>query len=396
MKLITDRSDNYRYTLFGMLYMVQGVIGAFTINFAKPYLNSFGIDADLIALLFVLLLIPFILKVAYGILSDRVNLFGLGHRLPYIVIALVLSAIGISAAGFVNPGEAYWVFATLILLNSFAVALFDTTADALAVDVTPAKDQGKVQSVMTGARAVGFVIMSLLIGWIAQWFGYRSVFIIIGLLMLSPLYWVLNVREPSQLNHSETFKWSHFSALLQPTWLTFALYAIVGWFLFAGTDGLITFYLDERFGAVETEIGTFGALRGIGTIIGAVVFGTVISRIGKWNTAGLAALLLALGALSFSYLPSIGAFMIAAAFWGFVNGIANTVFMVFAMDRTDPAIAGSMFAISMAVINIGTALGDGIATGLTDNIGFVAVFRLLSAGGIFIFPILWLMWKTEA
>ncbi|MEM7801210.1 MAG: MFS transporter [Chloroflexota bacterium] len=395
LPLITERSDNYRLTLFGMLYFVQGVTGAFTINFAKPYLNQAGVDADQIALLFVLLLIPFIIKIVYGILSDRINLFGWGHRIPYIVIALIISALGIALAGFVDPGASFWLFAVLILFNSFAVALFDTTADALAVDITPEEDQGRVQSIMTGGRAVGFVIMSLLIGWIAQRFGFFSVFIIISLLMLTPLFWVLAVREPADLIKTDEFSWSYFGALGRPSWLIFALYALISWFIFSGTDGLITFYLDAEFGASETQIGTFGALRGIGTIIGALVFGLIIGRLGKWRTAILATILVAVGAFSFSFLPSIGIFLLAASVWGFFNGIFNTIFMVFAMERTDPAIAGSMFAISMSVINIGTAIGEGVATSLTDNIGFVSVFQLLAASSILIFPVLWFMQRTE-
>ena len=92
-KLVTERSRSFRYLMFGMLYFVQGIIVAFTGNFAKPYLNSFNIDADLIGLLFTLLLVPFIFKIFYGMLSDRVNLFGRGHRLPYIVVALIISII---------------------------------------------------------------------------------------------------------------------------------------------------------------------------------------------------------------------------------------------------------------------------------------------------------------
>ena len=102
--MITEKSRRFRFTLFGMLYFVQGIIVAFTGNFAKPYLSDFDVDADLIGLLFTLLLIPFVFKIFYGMLSDRVNLWGRGHRLPYIVLALIISMVGIFLAGFINPG----------------------------------------------------------------------------------------------------------------------------------------------------------------------------------------------------------------------------------------------------------------------------------------------------
>ncbi len=35
-------------------------------------------------------MIPFVIKIFLGMLSDKVNLFGLGHRRPYIMIGLLI------------------------------------------------------------------------------------------------------------------------------------------------------------------------------------------------------------------------------------------------------------------------------------------------------------------
>jgi hypothetical protein len=42
----------------------------------------------------------------------------------------------------------------------------------------------------------------------------------------------------------------------------------------------------------------------------------------------------------------------------------------------------------MAVSNIGSAIGDGAATGLTDNMGFINVFRLLALANLIVFPLI--------
>lgn len=386
--LVTDRSRNFRYLMFGMLYFVQGIIVAFTGNFAKPYLNSFNIDADLIGLLFTLLLVPFIFKIFYGMLSDRINLFGRGHRLPYIVVALLISMVGIFLAGFVNPGENYTLFLILILAASFAVALFDTTADALAVDITPLEEQSRVQSIMTSGRATGIIVMSLLIGWIASALGYFWVFIIIALLMALPLFWVLQVKEPTRDNATFSFEWRAFSALLKPNYLIFAAYGALSWVAYQGIEGLVTFYMSEELKAVETQIGTYGALKGIGTVVGALITSWLIRKTSRRTTAMVVAGLVSIGGVVFSFAGSITAVLTLAIFWGFVLGLHWTTYMVLSMTRTDARIAGSMFAISMAVSNIGSAIGDGVATGLTDNIGFVNVFRVLAAINLIVFPLL--------
>ena len=393
--MITDKSRSFRLTMFGMLYFVQGIIVAFTGNFAKPYLNGFGIDADLIGLLFTLLLVPFIFKIFYGMLSDRVNLFGRGHRLPYIVIALIVSMFGILIAGFVNPGANYPLFLSLIVLASFAVALFDTTADALAVDITPIEEQGQVQSVMTSGRASGIIVMSLLIGWIASALGYLWVFIIIAVLMMLPLFWVLQVKEPPRkITGESSFEWGAFKALGKPSYLIFAVYGIVSWVMYQSIEGIVTFYMSNDLNAVETQIGTYGSLKGIGMVIGALGTSWLIARLGRRSTAFVIAGLISIGGILFSFAGSVTAVLTLAIFWGMVLGLHWTLYMVLAMSRTDARIAGSMFAISMAVSNIGQAVGDGVATGLTDNIGFINVFRLVALVNLLVFPLLVGVFKT--
>jgi len=58
------------------------------------------------------------------------------------------------------------------------------------------------------------------------------------------------------------------------------------------------------------------------------------------------------------------------------------------MSITDLRIAASMFAIFQMMANIGIASGEGIATSLSDDIGFTAVFRLLAIFNIFLIPLL--------
>ena len=65
------------------------------------------------------------------------------------------------------------------------------------------------------------------------------------------------------------------------------------------------------------------------------------------------------------------------------------------MSLCDSRIAASMFALMMAVSNVGTAIGEGVATGLTDNIGFSAVFLLLAAANVITLPILWALFRSR-
>jgi PAT family beta-lactamase induction signal transducer AmpG len=232
-------SRRFRLTMFASLYFVQGAALAYFRNFHKPYLSGFGVDPDVIGLLSSILLVPFVLKIFIGMLSDRVNLAGMGHRKPYMLVGLLLAALAFGAAGYVLPDRFFLAFAALIVLGSFSVTLFDSTTDGLALDTTPRAEQGAVQGVMVGGRALGIIILSLVFGSLVPTQGFRVVFLIIAGIMLIPLAWVLRVREPAERDDSRRFHWAAFGALTQPRFLLFAAYAVFYSFVSFGIDGLV-------------------------------------------------------------------------------------------------------------------------------------------------------------
>ena len=389
----TSHSQNFRFAMFGLIYFVQGSALAYFRNFQKPYLDSLNIDADVIGLLTSILLFPFILKIFIGMLSDRVNLFRLGHRKPYMIIGLVLASIAFACAGFVLPDTRFSLFAVLIVCGSFSVALFDSTSDGLAIDITPIEQQGRVQGTMVGGRAMGFIILSLVFGTLAQTQGYRVVFLTIALMMLIPLIWVVRVREPEERNEDRRFQWAAFKCITSSRFLIFGVFAIVYSIVSFGVDGLVTYFMSEVFNASETIIGQYGAFRGLGAVLGAIVGGILLDRASRKKSAFMAILMISVGAILIGAAPGLGMLLILGVIWGFAWGYQETVFVALAMDLSEARIAASMFAIMMALSNLGTAVGEGLATSLTDNLGFSPVFWSLAAFNIITFFVLWLLFK---
>jgi PAT family beta-lactamase induction signal transducer AmpG len=384
----------FRLTMFGLLYFVQGAALAYFRNFQKPYLDRVGIDADVIGLLTSVLLLPFVLKIFIGMLSDRVALLGMGHRKPYMLIGLLLAVLAFGGAAFVPPDANFLLFSALVVLGSFSVALFDSTTDGLAIDTTPRAEQGVVQGTMVGGRAAGFIVLSLVFGALVQGAGYRVVFLIIAAGMLLPVLWVTRVREPAARAEAQRFDRAAFRALGRPRFLLFAAYAVAYSVVSFGVDGLVTFYMSEGFGAPETLIGAYGALRGVGAAAGALAGGLLLDRIGRQAGAFGAVAAISLGAALIGAAGGTPALLALGVLWGAAWGFQETVFVALAMDLADARIAATMFAIMMAVSNIGTAVGEGVATGLTDDIGFTAVFWLLAGLNAVTVPLLWALFRT--
>jgi MFS family permease len=165
-----------RYLLFGALYFAQGAILAYFTALNALYLLSFNLTMSQVGVFSAIALIPFVLKIFFGMLSDRVSLLGRGHRKPYIVLGLLIQATGLVIAPFIHPGLYYWEFALLAFILMAGMALYDTCTDGLALDTTPAAEQGTIQGVMVGGRALGVVVISAAIGALAQHTGWTVAF----------------------------------------------------------------------------------------------------------------------------------------------------------------------------------------------------------------------------
>ncbi|MDH5372054.1 MAG: MFS transporter [Acidimicrobiia bacterium] len=381
-------SRRYLFGMFAMLYFVQGVIQAYQLNFFKPHMDSEGIDADRLAIVASLALLPFIIKWIYGVISDRYNLFGRGHRVPYMQIGLVSTAIAFFLAYFIDPSESFGVLAAMVLMATFFMALFDTTADALAVDVVPPTDHSRVQAFMTGGRAAGLVVVSLIFGLIADSIGYQAIFLAIAALMLIPLVMVRKVREPAQRTPAHTFDRGAFRVLLQPRYFAFALFLILAWTFFQGIDGLVTFYMSNELDSSGSTIGWYGTLKGVGMVIGAVGLSYLMTRFGRRTAALTTVILVTLGGLMFSVLESEKSIVGVAVLWGIAVGLQWTTYVTMSMGVTDTRIAGSMFAILQTMSNIGIGAGEGVATSLSDNIGFSGVFRSFALANLLVIPLI--------
>jgi len=141
-------SKNIRYALFASLYLAQGAIMSYFTSLNALYLQSYGLGLDKIGLIGTIAMIPFVLKIFFGLLSDRINFFHLGHRKPYILIGLVIQIIGLLLVPFINPAKDFSLWALNAFFLMAGMALYDTCTDGLALDTTAPEDEGKIQGIM--------------------------------------------------------------------------------------------------------------------------------------------------------------------------------------------------------------------------------------------------------
>ncbi|MGD8456797.1 MAG: MFS transporter [Anaerolineales bacterium] len=370
---------NRRLLLFTALYFAQGTIMSYFLTFNILYLGEHGYSPKEVGIFQGVLVVPFVLKIFLGMLSDGVDLFGMGHRKPYIIIGLLGQGIALIIASFISVEEGLGAFAVMAFIASICMALYDTCTDGLALDTTPENERGIVQGMMVGGRAAGILGMLLAGGFIAETFGWQFVFFAISIVAFLPLILVFPMREDAQQMHRQAFQWSAFKAFGQGAVL---LLAAVGLIYALALDGVLLFLSDHLKNAMAVSLGNVGvlvALSMVGRIIGALSNSWITDRIGHRQSLFIAIALASLGCFGLAFGGGVG----WVAFMGFLFGLAygyyNAVYAAVAMDLSDPRISASMFAIFMMFINVGTVGGQVLGGVLTEQTGFNTMVIIMGA-----------------
>ena len=187
-----------RYAMFGSLYFSQGTILSYFTALNALYFLDRGLTMTDVGIFASIALIPFVIKIFFGMLSDRVNLFGLGHRKPYILIGLIIQFVCLVIVPFIDPAYYYWWFVGIAFILQMGMALYDTCTDGYALDTTPVEEEGTIQGFMVGGRALGVVITASAVGLLADNVSWLSVFWLLAGFTLIPLPFVLRLREPDR------------------------------------------------------------------------------------------------------------------------------------------------------------------------------------------------------
>lgn len=385
---------NRRYRMFALLYFAQGAILSYFTALNALYLLSFDLNMSQVGIFSAIALAPFVLKIFLGMVSDRFSLLGRGHRVPYIVLGLLTQAACLVAAPFLNPATQFAAFAGLAFVLMTGMALYDTCTDGLALDTTPQSEYGTVQGLMVGGRALGVVVVSALIGAVAQLASWQAAFWALAGITLLPLPFALAEREPARPANRH-FEWVAFRAFGTRQVIALAALGALYSLIISGANQIVNPFLQQGFGISYLAAGFYTAAWGAGVILGGLAGGRLADRIGR-RRAVLNALLAA--GFAIAALAAISSPLMAwplVVTFGLAYGFYEAVYFAASMALCDLRIAASMFAILMAVANLGSGVGLAVSGALVDAISFRPTFLLIAALNILALPLLPIIFRRE-
>jgi PAT family beta-lactamase induction signal transducer AmpG len=378
-----------RLALFGAIYFVEGAVLTYFSTFNTIYLRTFDLSFTRIGIVGGITLIPFVLKIFIGLLSDRVNLLGLGHRKPFIVLGLAIQSAAFLVFPLIDPVAQFPLFVVLCMLAALGMSTYDTCTDGFSIDVTPEEERGVVQGIMVGGRALSAVVIAALIGALSQRGLWPVVFAGIGALGLLTIPLALLAREPRVRPPARTFSLSAFRSLRDWGFALFLLLGLVYPLTLWSANGMTGAFLNEVLGVRLGRVGLYTSVFGVGTVLGGLVGGPLTDRIGRRGSLVVALLLTSATVFGLAMLPSAGLGWLVVGFFGIAFGYYETVYMTMGMDFCDPRIAAFMFAFVMAVGNVGIGLGQPLSGALVDAVGFRWMFVVLAVLNLLTLPLVY-------
>ena len=247
-------SRTQRTSMLCAMYVAQGLPWGFMLNTVVSYItdSNEAVTDKQIGRLSAMILYPWTFKLVWAPLIDTATIRSMGRRRPWIIGAQFMTAV--SLLTLIMMGDITknivllgWMF---FLHNCFA-SLQDVATDALAVDILPPQEQGRVNGLMWASKLFGKGLGTAGGAWIISNYGFSQAvlaqFVSLLVIMFFPL-WLIERPGERRLpwSHGEASTVGGGSSLRSPlavagdlvrgfslrttlSFLCFGVCAVIGW-----------------------------------------------------------------------------------------------------------------------------------------------------------------------
>lgn len=319
-------------------------------------------------------------KVLWAPLVDR-----FGERRQWIAGCLGVMAgalLALSAADTATRGLVLW---TILLAYCLASATQDVAIDAWAIGLADRGEEGPFNSMKVTAYRAGLLAAGSGLLFLPAWIGWSGTFAVAAgaSAVLAASVFVAPAVPVPEASRRETLaplrRWLARDGVV-PVLLFVLLYRLGDR---AMAPMIAPFWVDRGFS--DAQIATVSSALGVGaTVLGAIVGGAVVARIGIGRSLwALGALALAsnLGYAGAAAFPASGAAGVYAASLveSFCSGLATAAFLSYLMRICEREHAAVQYALVTAVYALAGSLAAVPSGWLTERVGYAAFFALTAA-----------------
>src|SRR5262245_1495351 len=388
---------NRRIVVMLPLGFASGLPLALTSGTLQAWLTVVGLDLKTIGI-FTLVGLPYTLKFLWAPFMDRMVPPWLGRRRGWMLVMQVGVALGLVAMAVTGPGQRPEILGTLALTVAFLSASLDIVFDAYRTDVLLGPERGFGAAVWVNGYRCALLVASAGALLLADHIGWPNTYLLLAALMATGVVTILVSPEPSGQSDAPA---SMAEAIGGPLKEFFARPGVVGLLALiilykvgdAVAASLQTAFLIGGMGFSVSEVGYVKGL-GLGaTLVGALVGGVAMAKIGMVRSLLLFGLLQAVSNLGFMWLAWIGksyvALMTSILVENVTGGMGTAAFIALIMSLCDHRYTATQFALLSSLEALGRVFSGRPSAELVEMVGWAQFFFwsfLLALPGI------WLVW----
>ena len=309
-------------------------------------------------------------------------------RVRVVVISILLFSILTCGLGFTRS---YVEFATLRFFASLGLGSLYIASNTLMAEYVPTKYRTTVLGTLQAGWTVGYIVATLLAGWLIPDHGWRMLFYVAAIPILIAVLMHFLVPEPASWQENRLKKESTNKEVnTSSTWKTifqdkrnrnmFILWALTAGFLqfgYYGVNNWMPTYLESELGLKFKEmtsymVGTYAAM-----IFGKILAGYMADKVGRRSTYAFGAIGTALFFPLIVFYNSPANILYLLVTFGFLYGIPYGVNATYMAESFPTLIRGTAMGGAYNMGRIGAATAPAVigflASGGSIGLGFVVM-----------------------
>jgi len=395
-----SNNPRVRYATGAIMYFSQGIHKGLLAIAMPAWLASQGVGPGEIASYLAIIVLPWAFKLVTGPLMDRYEFLPMGRRRPWVIGAELGVLLSLLALVLVErPAEQLGLLTLIgVLINSFA-ATQDVAVDGMSIDLTPVREQGRLNAFMSFGKAVGWGASAAVSGVLLTTWGLPATAILAAAVSSIPLLAILFVREregeralpwtrgmAATVQRADTSFGAVFRGINKVLWVRSSLIVMAIMFfeglIYGYGQALMPIAAVNLFGYTTAQWSQLVAMMGlIGAVI-ALSMGPLIDRLGAKRILFLAITLVGIHAFLIAQTQHLWQNTIYVQVMLSVYVLMLPVVMVsviaLAMAICSSTLATTQFAIYMSVANLGHSAGSKIYGVVAVQSTYAQSYALLS------------------
>src|SRR2546421_10089656 len=367
--------------LFAVVYFSQGMYHVADQVLTLTLKERLGLSPSQVGKFGTIILVPWVVKPLYGMISDAFPLFG-RRRKSYFLLPSALATLAGVALGL--RGEPmYGSLAVFLLIMGLGIAFTDVLTDAMMVENgKPLGLTGAFQSVQWAAINMATLLVGLIGGYFAERRELQTAFLIAAAFpFIALVMGAVFIHEPPAKSQREEFQeaWRGIKTAIRDRTMWVVAGFIFFW-TFSPSIGIPLFYYQtDTLKFSQQFIGLLGSLGAAAQIVGAAFYAPLsrrypLRRLIEWSI-GVGVV----GTLAYLLYNDWKSAMIIDITFGGLSMIVQLAFLDLAAKACPPHAEGTFFALLMSVYNFGVQ-GSQVAGGyLYDWIGYTPLIIISAA-----------------